>query len=200
MQKQRKRGRSFRRQSLPHHPGKMSLEHIEVCFQDSVRAFMETASFTAWVNSIRGLSKVIGNHGVSAKSGPGNEELSDFMTSFLHIEGTPGRWQRRRIGFLQKRCGHWLKEEGEVRRTTEKARKARENFSPVEMQENQITITVGDVGLQEAPPIVMTSEVQGYKSSLQAEELRLCPLSDSLQPLLSVLSSESLQHPLSLLQ
>ena len=52
MQKQRKRGRSFRRQSLPRRPRKMSLEHIEVCFQGSVRAFMKIASFTAWVNSV----------------------------------------------------------------------------------------------------------------------------------------------------
>ena len=200
MQKQRKRGRSFRRQSLPLCPRKMSLERIEVCFQGSVRAFMEIASFTAWVNSIRGPSKVIGIRGVSAKSGPGNEELSDFMTSVLHIEGTPGCWRRRRTGFLQKRCGYCLTEEGAVRRTTEKARETRENFSPAEMQENQITLTVGDVVLQEALPIVMTSEARGNKSSLRTEKLRLCPLSESLRPLLSFLSSESLQQPLSLQQ
>ena len=82
----------------------------------------------------------------------------------------------------------------------EKAHETRENFSPTEMQEYQITLTVGDVGLQEAPPIVMTSEAQGYKSSLHAEELRLCPLSESLQPLLSVFSSESLQQTLALQQ
>ena len=68
------------------------------------------------------------------------------------------------------------------------------------MQRNRITPKVGDVGLQEAPPIVMMSEAQGYKSSLQADEWGLCPLSESPQPLLSVLSSESLQQPLSLLQ
>ena len=161
---------------------------------------MEIASFTAWVNSIRGPSKVIGIHGVSAKSGPGNEELSEFMTSVLHIEGTPGRWRHWRIGYLQKRCGHRLTEEGAVRRTAEKVRETSEYFSPAEMQENQITPMVGDVGLQEAPPIIMTSEAHRYKNSLRAEKLRLCPLSESLQPLLSVLSSESLQHPLSLLQ
>ena len=148
------------------------------------------------MNSIRGPSKVIGICGVSAKSGPGNEKLSDFMTSVLHIEGTPGCWRRRRIGFLQKRCGHRLTEEGAVRRTAEKARETRKNFSSAEMQENQITPTVGDVGLKEAPPIFMTSEAQGYKSSLQAEELRLCPLSESLQPLRS--SPQSCCNKLSL--
>ena len=122
------------------------------------------------------------------------------MTSALHIEGTPGHWRRRRIRFLQKRCGHRLTEEGAVRSMAEKARETRENFSPAEMQRNRITPKVGDVGLQEAPPIVMTSEAQGYKSSLQANERGLCPLSESLQPLLSVLSSESLQQPLSLQQ
>ena len=90
MQKQRKRGRSFRCQSLPRRPRKMSLQHIKVCFQGSVRAFIEITPFTAWVNSVRGPSKVIGIRDVSAKSGPGNQELSDFMTSVLHIEGTPG--------------------------------------------------------------------------------------------------------------
>ena len=34
-----------------------------------------------------------------------------------------------------------------LRRTVEKAREKRENFSPVEMQENQITPTVGDIDL-----------------------------------------------------
>ena len=111
----------------PRRPRKMSLEHIEVCFQGSVRAFMEIASFTTWVNSVRGLSKVIGIRGVSAKSGPGNQELSNFMTSVLHIEGTPGRWRRRSIGFLQKRCGHRLTEERAVRSMAEKARETREN-------------------------------------------------------------------------
>ena len=90
LHKQRKRGRSFRRQSLSCRPKKMSLANIEICFQGSVRAFSDIASFTAWVNSVRGPSKVIGIRGISAKSGPGNHALSD-MTSVLHIEGTPGR-------------------------------------------------------------------------------------------------------------
>ena len=77
-----------------------------------------------------------------------------------------------------------------------KAREEGEYFSSAGRQENQITPTVGDVGLQEAPPTVMTSEAQGYINSQRADELRLCPISESLQPLLSVFSSKSLQHPL----
>ena len=83
-----------------------------------------------------------------------------------------------------------------MRRSAGKEREKEENFSPAELQKNQITPTVGDVHLQEAPPIVMTSEARGYKYSLQADERALCPTSESLQPLLSVFSSESLQHPL----
>ena len=49
MQKQRKRGRSFRCQSLPRRSRKMSFERIEVCSHGSVRAFMEIPSFVAWV-------------------------------------------------------------------------------------------------------------------------------------------------------
>ena len=149
------------------------------------------------MNSVRGPSKVIGICGVSAKSGPGNHALSDFMASVLHIEGTLGRWRRRRIGFLQKRCGHRLAEEGAVRSMEEKAHGTRESFGPAELQSKRVTPKAGDVGLQEAPPIVMTSEAQVYKSSLRAEKLRLCPSPELLQPLLSVLSSESLQQPLS---
>ena len=63
---------------------------------------MEIPTFVAWVNSIQGPSQLIGIRGVSAKGGPDSQELSDFMTSVLHIEGAPGRWRRRRIGFLQK--------------------------------------------------------------------------------------------------
>ena len=194
MQKRRKRGRSFRCQSLPHRSRKMSFEHIELCFQGSVRAFMEITSFVAWVNSIQGPSQVIGIRGVSAMGGPDNQELSDFMTSVLCIEGATGRWRRRRIRFLQKRFGHHLTWEGAVRRTAKKAQEEGENFSPAERQENQITSTVVDVGLQEAPPTVMTSEAQGYINSQQADELRLCPISELLQLLLSVFTSESLQQ------
>ena len=196
MQKQRKRGRTFRRQSLPHHSRKMSFECIEVSFQGSVRAFMEIPSFVASENSIQGPSQVIGIRGVSAKGGPGSQELSDFITSVLHIEGAPGRWRRRHIGFLQKRCGHCLAGEGAVRRSAGKEREREENFSPAELQINKKNSTVDDVGLQEAPPIVMTSEARGYKYSLQTNKRALCPFPESLQPHLSVLSSESLQHPL----
>ena len=101
MQKQRKRGRSFRHQSLPHRSRKMSFERIKICFQGSVRAFMEISSFFVWVNSLQGPSQVIGIWGLSAKGGPDSQELSDLMTSVLHIEGAPGRWKRRRIGFLK---------------------------------------------------------------------------------------------------
>ena len=124
-----------------------SLANIEICFQGSVRAFSDIASFTAWVNSVRGPSKVIGIHGVSAKSGPGNHALSDFMTSVLHIEGTPGRWRRRCIGSLQKRCGHCLAEEGAVRIMEEKACGTRESFGPAELQSKRVTPKAGDVGL-----------------------------------------------------
>ena len=134
MQRQRKRGKSFRHQTLPHRSRKMPFECIEICFQGSVRAFMEIPSFVAWVNSLQGPSQVLGIQGVSAKGRPDSQELSDFMTSVLHIEGAPGRWRRRRIGFLQKRCGHRLVE-----------REKEENFSPVKLQKNQITPTVGDV-------------------------------------------------------
>ena len=137
---------------------------------------MEIASFTAWVNSVRGPTKVIGIHGISATSGPRIRELSDFMTSVLHIEGTPGHWRCRRIGFLEKRCGHRLTEEGAVRSMAEKACETRENFSPAEMQRDHITPKVGDVGLQEALPIVMMSEAQGYKSNLQAHSQSRCKL------------------------
>ena len=99
---QRKRGRSFRRQSSHHCSRKMTFERIEVCFQSSVRAFMEVSSFVAWVNSIPGPSHIIGIRGVGAKEGPDSQELGNFVTSVLRIEGVPGRWRRRRIGFLQK--------------------------------------------------------------------------------------------------
>ena len=76
-----------------------------------------------------------------------------------------------------------------MKRSAAKERKREENFSPAELQKNQITPTVGDVGLQEAPPTVMTSEAWGYKYSLQVDERALSSSSESLQPLLSVYSS-----------
>ena len=131
MQKQRKRGRSFRRQASPHRFRKMTFECIEVCFQRSVRAFMEVPSFVAWVNSIPGPSRVIGIRGVGAKEGHDSQELGNFVTSVLRTEGAPGRWRRRRIRFLQKQCGHHLAKEGAVKRTAgNESRKEEKDFSP----------------------------------------------------------------------
>ena len=86
---QRKRGGSFRRESSHHHSKKMTFERIEVCFQGSVRVFMEVSSFIAWVNSIPGPSHVIGIQGVGGKawtqqSGAG--QLRDIRAS--HRGGT----------------------------------------------------------------------------------------------------------------
>ena len=83
-----------------------------------------------------------------------------------------------------------------MRRLAGNERKREKNFSPKELQKNQITSTVDDIGLQEAPPMVMTSEARRYKCSLQTNKRALCPLPESLPLHLSVLSSESLQHPL----
>ena len=196
MQKQRKRGRSFRHQSSPHRFRKMTFECIEVCFQGSVRAFMEVASFVAWVNSIPGPSHAIGIRGVGTKEGPDSQELGNFVTSVLHIEGAPGRWRRRHTGFLQKRCGHRLAKEGAVKRTVGNESGTEEkDFSPVEMLENRITPSLRDVGLLEAPPTIVTSEAEGYKHRPQANCKALRPLPESLQPIISDYSSESLQHP-----
>ena len=48
IQKQKKRGRNFKHQSLPHRRRKMLLSHIEVCFQGSVLTFKDIPSFAAW--------------------------------------------------------------------------------------------------------------------------------------------------------
>ena len=157
---------------------------------------MEVPSFVAWVNSIPGPSRVIGTRGVGAKDGPDSQELGNFVTSVLRIEGAARRWRRRRIGFLQKRCGHRLAKEGAVKRPAgNESRKEEKDFSPAEMLENRITPSLCDVGLQEAPPTIVTSEAEGYKYRLQADCRRLRPLPESLQPILSAYSSEPLQHP-----
>ena len=129
---QRKKGRSFRRQSSHHHSRKMTFESIEVCFQGSVRVFMEVSSFNVWVNSIPGPSRVIDIRGVGAKDGPNSQELGNFVTSVFRIEGAPGRWRRRYIRFMQKRCGHCLAGEGAVKRTVGNESE-RKDFNPAEM-------------------------------------------------------------------
>ena len=131
---QRKRGRSFRRQSSHHHSRKMTFERIEVCSQGSVRAFMKVSSFIAWVNSIPRPSRGIGIRGVGDKEGPDSQELGNFVTPVLRIEGAPGCWRRRRIGFLQKRCGHRVAKEGAVKRTAGNESGGEEkDLSPAEM-------------------------------------------------------------------
>ena len=141
---------------------------------------MEVLSFVAWVNSIPGPSSATGIRGVGAKEGPDSQELGNFVTSMLCIEGAPGRWRRRHIGFLQKRCGHHLAKEGAVERTAGNgSRKEEKDLSPAEMLENWITPSLRDVGLQEAPPTIVTSEAQGYKYRPQADCRRLHPLPGS---------------------
>ena len=174
----------------------MTFERIEVCFQGSVRAFMEVSSFNAWVNSIPGPSRVIGIQGVGAKDGPDSQELGNFVTSVLRIEGAPGRWSRRRIGFLQNRCGHRLVKEGAVRRMARnESGGEEEDFSPAEMLKKTNNLSLRDVDLQEAPPSIMMPEDEGYKYRPQANCKALRPLPDSMKPILSAYSSESLQHP-----
>ena len=96
----KKRGRPFKHHSLPRCCRKMLLSHIEICFQGSVRAFPDISSFAAWVNSVEGISKVIGICGVGSQHGHGNPLLNHFVTLDLHLEGPPGRWWRRCIGYL----------------------------------------------------------------------------------------------------
>ena len=149
----------------------MLLSHIEVCFQGSVLAFQDIPSFAAWVNSVEGTSKVIGIRGVGARHGHGDPLLSHFVTLDLHIEGPPGCWRRRCIGYLQKRCGHRLAEGEAVKRTEEKARGMGEVFRPVEKEVRRVTPSNGDVSLQEAPPTAVTSEAEGYISGPRAREI-----------------------------
>ena len=167
--------------------------HIEICFQGFVHAFLDFSSFAAWVNSIQGASKVNGICGVGVKHGHRNHLLSHFVTLDLHLQGLPGR---RCIGFLQKRCGHRLAEEGAVRRTEENAREMGESFRPVGEREDRL-VTPGhdDVDLQVAPPTAMTSEAKGCKSNPQAQEFRLCPSSESSTNLLSSLTSAASSSP-----
>ena len=106
IQKQKKRGRNFKRHSLPRCRRKMLLSHIEVCFQGSVLAFKDIPSFATWVQSVEGSSKIIGIRGVGEQQGQGDPLLSHFVTLELHLQGPPGCWQRQRIGYLHKLCGH----------------------------------------------------------------------------------------------
>ena len=55
IQKQKKRGRNFKRHSLPHCRRKMLLSDIEVYFQGSALTFKDIPSFAAWVQSVEDL-------------------------------------------------------------------------------------------------------------------------------------------------
>ena len=54
------------------------------------------------------------------------------------------------------------------------------DFSPAEMLEKRITSSLRDVGLQEAPPTIVTSETEGHKYMPQANCKALCLLPESL--------------------
>ena len=146
MQKQRRKGKPFKRHLQPCRRRKMLLSHLEICFQDAVRSFSDVSSFLGWVNSVEGPSKVVGIQGVGAKDGHG-DSLCDSHPQYSTTI------RRRRIGFLQKQCGHRLSEEGAVMRTEERACEAAASF-------RRVTPGNGDVIMQEAPPAVVTSEAE----------------------------------------
>ena len=90
IQKQKKRGKNFKRHSLPCRRRKMLLLHIEVCFQESVLAFNDIPSFATWMQSVEGSSKVIGIRGVGAEQGHGDPLLSHLVTLELNLQWPPG--------------------------------------------------------------------------------------------------------------
>ena len=192
----KKKDKNFKRHSLSRRRRKMLLSHIEVCFQGSVLAFKDVASFPTWVQSIQGSSKVIGICGVGAQHGFGDPLLSHFVTLELHLQGPPGYWQRRRIGYLRKRCGHRSIEEEAVKRDEEKASEEVQEFRPVAESFRHVAESFSDVNLQKAPPTAVTSETAGYKYDPRAKEERLCQSQRSSLNL-SLLPDQ--QQPLSLL-
>ena len=152
----------------------MLLSHIEVCFQGSVLTFKDIPSFATWVQSVEGSSKVIRIHGVGAQQGHGDPLLSHFVTLELHLQGPPGCWQRRRIGYLCKRCGHRPIKREAVMRNGGKAREEEEVYRPTAEGFRRVTLSCSDVSLQEAPPTAVTSEAEGYKCDSRAKGERLC--------------------------
>ena len=163
------------------------------------------------MNFVKGSSKVSGIRGVAVTHGHGDLLLSHFVTLTLNLP--PPRWRCRRIGFLQKRCGHRLAEEGVVIRTEENAREEAGSI-------RRATLSIGDVIMQDAPPaavtseagqeapptsmtseaeqatppLLMTSEAEGYKRGLQGQNSRLCP-SPELPTNLSLSSLSSISQP-----
>ena len=173
IQKQKKKGRNFKRRSLPRRCRKMLLSHIEVCFQGSVLAFKNIPSFATWVQSIEGSSKAIGIRSVGAQQGHGDPFLSHFVTLELHLHGAPGCWQWQRIGFLRKRCGHRPIEREAMMRNGGKAREEEKTFRPVAEGFRRVALSCSDVGLQEALPTIMASAAEGFKYDPRAEGDRL---------------------------
>ena len=160
----------------------MLLAHIEVCLQGSVLAFEDIPSFATWVHSVEGSSKVIGIRVIGAQHGHGNPLLSHFVTLELHLQGC---WKRRRIGYLQKRCGHRLIGREAGKRTRGEASETGELSRLVEGV-RCVTPGSSDVSLQEAPPTTVTSEAEGYISGPQGQRERLCPPQQS-SPVLPLL-------------
>ena len=126
------------------------------------------------VQSVEGSSKVIGICGVGAQQGHSDPLLSHFVTLKLHLEGSPGCWQRRRIGYLRKRCGHRSIEKETVMRNGGKAREEEETFRPMAEGFGHVAFGCSDIGLQETPPTAVTSAAEGFKYDPRAEGDRLC--------------------------
>ena len=183
IQKQKKRGRDFKRHSLPCRCRKMLRSHIEVCFQGSVLAFKDIPSFATWVHLVEGSFKVIGIRGVGARHGHSDPLLSHFVTLDLHLEGPPGCWRRQRIGYLRKRCGHCPIEREAVMRTRGEEREAEEISRPMAEGFRSVALGCSDVGQQEAPATAVTSAAEGFEYDPQAEGDRLCLSQRSSQDL-----------------
>ena len=105
------------------------------------------------------------------------------MTLELHLQRPPGCWQRRRIGYLRKRCGHRPIEREAVMRNGGKAHEEEETFRPVAEGFRRVALGCSDVSLQEAPPTAVTSAAEGFKYDPRAEGEQLCLSQRSSQDL-----------------
>ena len=105
------------------------LRRFEVSVGDMKHRFDNPDHFLQWLQGEKEASTTISIRGVLAQGGTGSQDVTDFFYKELRLARLPGRWQKRPLHYLKKRCEHLFSKEGVVCQAREEYREGEEKGS-----------------------------------------------------------------------
>ena len=93
---------------------RMTCHIIDVLAEGSKWTFQNPAHFCKWLRGREENSADIYIRGVPGRGGHGSTEVAQFLAKQLRLPKPLYMWQRRKLAYLRKRCGHRSGEAGVV--------------------------------------------------------------------------------------